>query len=87
MSHWNTRVIRKYDQKTDTTIFEMHEVHYDDNNRIIAWTESSVGPFGETLAELKEDIKHFLEAVQKPILQENCHEAGEILVEVKESER
>jgi len=87
MSYWNTRVVRKCDKTSETTTFEIHEVHYDDNHQITAWTESAVGPFGETLAELKEDIKHFIEAIQKPILELEHHSDGERLVEVSENQK
>jgi len=82
MSYWNTRVVRKHDETSDITTFEIHEVHYDDNHQITAWTESAVGPFGETVAELEEDIKHFIEAIRKPILELEHHADGERLVEV-----
>mgnify|MGYP007032851860 CR=1 FL=1 len=87
MSYWNTRVIRKCDETSDTTTFEIYEVHYDDNHQITAWTESAVAPCGETLAELKEDIKHFIEAVQKPILELEHHTDGERLVEVRDKQK
>ena len=87
MSYWNTRVVRKYDGESETTTYEIHEVHYDDNHQILAWTESAVGPFGETLAELEEDIEHFIEALKKPILQLTKDSTGEKLVEVGESEK
>jgi len=86
MSHWNYRVIKKFDEKTDTTLFQIHEVYYDDKNIIKAWTQSSVGPSGETMLELKEDIKYFMEALQKPTLQENILADKEILVEVQDPE-
>jgi hypothetical protein len=86
MAYWNTRVVKKYNEKSATTTFEIHEVHYDDNHHITAWTETAVGPFGETLAELKEDIKHFIEAVQKPVLQLETHADKEKLVEVRETQ-
>ncbi|MCF7826332.1 MAG: hypothetical protein K9N29_06750 [Candidatus Marinimicrobia bacterium] len=87
MLYWNTRVVRKYDKTSDKSTFEIHEVHYDDNHQITAWTESAVGPFGETLAELKEDIKHFIEAVQKPILELEHHADRERLVEVRDKQK
>ncbi len=87
MSHWNYRVLKKHHEKTGTTIFQIHEVYYDDKNQIKTWTQSSVGPSGETISELNEDVKHFREAIQKPILQESYYEDREILVEVHEPER
>ncbi|MEA3285935.1 MAG: hypothetical protein U9Q77_00980 [Candidatus Marinimicrobia bacterium] len=81
---WNYRIIRKYFEKTDTISFQIHEVYYDDKDQIEGWTQSSVGPSGETILELREDIEHFMETMQKPILQEKYDEGREILVEVHE---
>jgi len=48
------------------------------------WTQSSVGPSGGTTSELEGDIKHFMEAIHKPVLQEKYHKDREILVELNE---
>ncbi len=53
----------------------------------MAWTESAVGPFGETLAELEEDIEHFIEAIKKPILELENYADGERLVEVRDKQK
>ena len=85
MSYWNYRVIKKYYEKADVATFEIHEVYYDKAHKIEGWTESAVGPSGETVSELKEDIEHFMIALQKPILLEQFKNGKEILVEIDEN--
>ena len=68
MSHWNHRVIHKHHQQTDDHTYQVHEVYYDDNGNIDKWTISPVSPMGETPYELREEIKYFIKAFQKPIL-------------------
>ncbi len=85
MSYWNYRVIKKFYEKADATTFEIHEVYYDKNHKIEGWTESAVGPSGETVSELKEDIEHFVRALQKPTLMEQLKNGKEILVEINEN--
>ena len=80
MSYWNHRVIHKYHEKKDSHTYQIHEVYYDDNDKIEGWTESAMEPFGETPSELREDIKHFIKAFQKPILKPTIEGGEEILV-------
>ena len=84
MTHWNYRVLKKYHEKTGTTIFQIHEVYYNEKNQVEAWAQSSVGPSGDTISELEEDVKHFMEAIHKPVFQEKYHKDREILVELNE---
>jgi hypothetical protein len=70
MSYWNYRVIEKYHKETDTNTYHIHEVYYSDDGIIVSWTESAVGPIGETVGELREDIRFFTKAFQKPVLKE-----------------
>jgi hypothetical protein len=76
---WNYRVHRKYDKESDTSTYQVHEVYYSDG-RIEGWTESAVLPMGETLPELREDIRFFTKAFQKPVLEERTENGKEILV-------
>jgi len=80
MSHWNYRVIRKYHEKSDSSTYQIHEVHYDDENMIEGWTQSPVEPMGESLPELRNDIQYFLKAFQKPVLTEIIKNEKEVLV-------
>ena len=55
-------------------------MYYDDNDKIEGWTESAMEPFGETPSELREDIRYFIKALQKPILKSTIEGGEEILV-------
>jgi hypothetical protein len=44
-------------------------LYYADNGSIEHWTEDPVQPFGETTEELREDIRFFLQAFRRPILE------------------
>jgi hypothetical protein len=80
MSHWNYRIIRKYYKESQSSTYQIHEVHYDDENVIEGWTQSPVEPMGESLAELRNDIQYFLKAFQKPVLTEIVKNGKEVLV-------
>lgn len=75
---WNYRVIRKEHESGDVT-FQIHEVYYDDEGAIETWTANSVYPSGESLSELREDIEHFLAALDEPVLEE-CQENGKAVL-------
>lgn len=79
MSHWNYRVIRKYHKESDSSTYQIHEVYCDDENMIEGWTQSSVVPMGESLAEFRNDIQCFLKAFQKPVLTESSKNGKEVL--------
>ncbi len=81
MSHWNYRVIRKLVQGTEEVVYQIHEVYYSDDSAIDGWTKSHVMPLGETEYELREDIRHFLEAFRLPILEEEKDNGKDILRE------
>ncbi len=76
---WDHRVIRKSDL-TEVS-YEIYEVYYE-NDGIMAWTKEAVQPFGETLEELQADIRSFLKASGKPVLEEKEVEGKLTLVAV-----
>ena len=78
MSHWNYRIIKKEYPEHNENTYQIHEVHYNDDGTIEAWTENPISPFGVTAGELREDIRYQLNAFRKPILKEN--EKGDSLV-------
>jgi hypothetical protein len=80
MSHWNYRVIREYHKESDSNTYQIYEVYYDDENKIEGWTQSPVGPTGESLAELRNDIQYFIKAFQKPVLTAVMKDGKEELV-------
>lgn len=80
MSHWNYRVIRKHHPETDSVTYQVHEVYYREDGGIEGWTQESVAPMGETAEELREDIRYFLHAFRRPILEEKETDEGSTLV-------
>lgn len=81
MSHWNYRVVRKPWPDTDSVSYELHEVYYTDEGAIESWTADPVAPRGESSAELREDVRWFLQAFRRPILEARSVEGCEVLVE------
>jgi hypothetical protein len=77
--YWDYRVIRR--KVNDEYHFGIHEVYYVNDN-IECWSENAEVPFGESLHELREDLKNFSEALEKPILVEKKVDGVECLVEV-----
>ncbi len=59
---WNYRVI-EHDK-----MFCIHEVYYNDNGDITAISEDAMPQHGETLEELANDMKYFLQALNRPVL-------------------
>lgn len=64
--YWNYRVIEKGTE--DYKYYEIHEVYYDVDGNIIAWTENPVNLYIETVSDIKSLMKRFKKAVKKPIL-------------------
>ena len=69
MPCWNYRVIRKHYPDSDAISYQVHEVYYADNGSIEHSTEDPVQPFGETAEELREEIRFFLQAFRRPVLE------------------
>ena len=80
MSHWNYRVIRKHHTESDSVTYHVHEVYYRDDGKIDVWTQEPVAHMGETVAELREDIRYFLRAFRSPILEEQDTDEGSTLI-------
>lgn len=64
---WNHRVMRTTEPE-GAHHFAIHEVYYSENGSIKAWTERAVGPCGDTLKELQQDVSRFTLAFTRPIL-------------------
>jgi hypothetical protein len=60
--YWNYRVLRRQGYLT------IHEVHYDAEGTPNACTERPAFPSGETLDELREDIRRYSTALDLPVL-------------------
>ncbi len=87
MSHWNHRIIEKYHKETDTSTYQIHEVYYSNDGIIESWTESAVGPMGETVDELREDVSFFMKAFQKPVLKEEIENGKPVLVPQNDTQK
>lgn len=59
---WDYRVVK------DTTGYSIREVYYDHAGVPEMWTENEVSPSGETLEEFEEDMDHYINAQQQPVL-------------------
>ena len=59
---WDYRVIEH------EGMFTIHEVYYNDKGDITSISEDPMGPSGETLEELKDDMQYFLQALGMPVL-------------------
>lgn len=89
MSYWNYRVIEKNitekvdcsEVEYDTTVYEVHEVYYDEADNITMWSAEPIAGYGEgNYRDLKADLEHMLEACSKPILKESdLPDSGEYL--------
>jgi len=85
MTHWNYRVIRKEEESPSgemIAFFEIHEVYYDEEGAIEAWTKRAVRPYAEDSSEgLKTDLELMSRALDKPVLVIIEEEENEKLVE------
>lgn len=82
---WNYRVLRKSDEPGET-VYRIHEVYYADDGSIDGWTVEPVQPLGESPSELREDIRYFLSAFRKPVLEE-AEEDGKPVLRPLEDEQ
>ena len=70
---WDYRVMRrvtKVNGKRDVS-FGIYEIFFDEKGKLEGWTEDSVEPHGDTLKDLKTDLKWMTQAFNKPILDYN----------------
>jgi len=67
---WNYRVVKKTNTGYDNLeeYYGIHEVYYSEEGVPEMVTVEPVGPAGDTLEELKQDLAYMLEALKKPVL-------------------
>lgn len=82
---WNYRVLRVGDE-SGGCVYRIHEVYYDEDGSIDGWTVDPVQPLGESLSELREDIRYFLGAFRKPALEE-AQEGGKPVLRPSEEDQ
>jgi len=63
---WNYRVVKTTSELGPE--YAIHEVYYA-NDVPDSWTEDLIAPYGETLAELRRDLAHMAQALDKPVLE------------------
>lgn len=62
--HWNYRMtVQKVDGEE---VWDIRELHYDAEDRVIGWTADPVGPHGSSWRELREDLLRMSKVVGKP---------------------
>src|SRR5688500_14874340 len=69
-STWNYRVCHVRFERAHgfSSYFDIREVHYNREGDPCAASAESQAPFGDTLDELKDDLKWMLEAFEKPTI-------------------
>lgn len=67
--YWNYRVLEKGSE--DYKYYEIHEVYYDADGKIIAWTENPVDLYIEAVSDINFLMKRFKKAAKKTILRKD----------------
>ncbi|MDK2125308.1 hypothetical protein [Parachitinimonas caeni] len=62
MGTWNYRVVRKEEK------LAIHEVYYDDNGEINAFTSLPIAPYGEDIEDLGYTLGFMKRALELPVL-------------------
>lgn len=72
---WNSRVIEKESRWKDKSgkeyfekYFEIHEVYYNGEGEIIAWSQDPLGIYFENVKDVRPTIKQIKKAIKKPVL-------------------
>jgi len=66
MSHWNHRVIKHTTEQE--VLYGIHEVFYNDDNSIYAYTEEPVRVYAESIEELREYMQWMMNCLDKEVL-------------------
>jgi hypothetical protein len=65
---WDYRVVHTAEGGAEA--FAIYEVYYDDQGQPEDRTAYPGSPAGETLEELRNDLQHYLAALQQPVLED-----------------
>lgn len=79
MTSWNYRVIKKTCPRTQEVTYQIHEVFYRADGGIDCWNHAPVEPLGTSEAGLRNDIRAFLSAFQRPALEEQFSHGKSLL--------
>jgi len=63
---WNYRVVRRKLPEGD--LYAIHEVYYDEDGSPKLVTEEPSYPMGESYGEFQEDFEHYLDALNRDLL-------------------
>jgi hypothetical protein len=66
---WNHRIIKTKDGEDDW--YQIHEVHYDENEEIIAHTERGSIVGGNSLEDIKWTLEKMIESLSKEVINQN----------------
>lgn len=67
MSHWNHRVMKRT-LGDGSEYYGIHEVFYNDDGSIYAFTKNSMDVFGESVEDLRQTLEWMLKCLEHPIL-------------------
>lgn len=71
MSHWNHRIVKKTwhkGEEDEEDSYGVHEVFYDDDNKIYGYTENPIDLSTDSIDSLREYLQWCMNALDKPIL-------------------
>lgn len=78
---WNYRVMRRavftHRKKHEPSavhvdiLYAIHEVYHDERGKVNGWTTEACHPHGETLTELRSDMRYMAQALKRPVLDYN----------------
>ncbi len=68
MKSWTYRVVEYDSPQYSTTWFLIHEVYYGNNDNVESWSSDPIRPGGDTIEELKKDLKMMKKALKLPPL-------------------
>ena len=80
---WNYRVIKSYPATAENEWYSIHEVYYDDEGKITAWTEDAIAPESDTLEGLRDILGLMRSCLFKPVLHEVVSGGIATLLEVE----
>jgi len=71
---WNYRVVRALDSETGQLSFTIREVYYDKTGAPYNMTQEGMLAYGETFDELRIDLMRQVEALDRPVLEDEVIE-------------
>lgn len=63
---WNYRIVKHVGRFDE--YYQIHEAYYDKGDKAHSITRDATKPIGDTVTELKADLKAMLKAFDKPVL-------------------